>query len=75
MVSYNCALDMSLTPWLSPSPRHARGLASLPWILGPLRTDLPIVETPHPARHHFVCHLSFTPSIEREAQTQINPAS
>jgi hypothetical protein len=25
-VSYNGALDMSLPPWLSPSPRRARGL-------------------------------------------------
>src|SRR5271165_269213 len=41
MVSYSCALDMSLPPWLSPSPRRARGLASLPRTLGHLRTISP----------------------------------
>jgi hypothetical protein len=41
MVSYNCPLDMAPPPWLPPSPRRARDLASLPWILGQLRTISP----------------------------------
>ena len=40
MVSYSCALDMSLTPWLSRPARRARDLASLPWLRGHVRAML-----------------------------------
>jgi hypothetical protein len=56
MVSYNCALDMSLPPWLSPSPRRARGLASLPWIRG-ARVDTEfVVAAPNVLRERVTSH-------------------